>query len=94
MTCNNNQYHQGSYRIVGSYAQLGRSNNCGCGSNPCSADPIQSDDLIYSGANLSCTGINTCNSLTVALQKIDERICELFEMFYNLTTTTSTTNGS
>lgn len=33
--------------------------------------PVNSDIVIYSGPNLPSTGINTNDSLTVALQKID-----------------------
>jgi hypothetical protein len=40
--------------------------------NICSSS---SDNVKYIGANLSCTGINTNDSLTVALQKIDPLIC-------------------
>jgi hypothetical protein len=92
MSCNcNSHHHQGSYNILGSYAVLGRTNNCGCSANSCYADPTGSDTVIYSGANLPCTGINTCNSLTMALQKLDEKICELFDLYYSLTITTTTT---
>lgn len=56
--------------------------------------PIQTDHLTYSGPNLPCTGIKTYDTLTIALQKIDERICELAQQIHNLgtTTTTSTTH--
>ena len=33
--------------------------------------PVNSDIVIYSGPNLPSTGINTNDSLTIALQKID-----------------------
>lgn len=66
--------------------------------NPCNtpdpcADPClnywsKSDNLAYSGANLPCTGIDMCDNLTVALQKIEEAICVLQAL---MTTTTSTT---
>lgn len=79
----------GIYRIVGNYAVLG--NNGACGSSSCNADPITSDGVIYGGANLPCTGINTCNSLTIALQKIDEKICDLVDLIYNMGITTTTT---
>jgi len=83
----------GTYNIVGSFAHLGKTSNCGCGcgSNSCSADTIQSDAVIYSGPNLPCTGVNTCDKLTDVLQKMDAQICALQEALYNLTTTTTTT---
>ena len=83
----------GTYNVIGSFAHLGKTSNCGCGcgTNGCSVDAIQSDGVIYSGANLPCTGVLTCDTLTVALQKMDEQICLLQEALYNLTTTTSTT---
>lgn len=42
--------------------------------NPTEVCPVNSDIVIYSGPNLPNTGINTNNSLTLALQKIDEAI--------------------
>lgn len=40
-------------------------------SNSCVAYPISSDNLYYSGPNLPYTGIQTGDTLTEALQKID-----------------------
>jgi len=84
---------QGTYNVIGSFAHLGKTSNCGCGcgSNSCSADPIQSDAVIYSGPNLPCTGVTTCTTLTEALKKIDAQICELIQEIFNLTSTTTTT---
>jgi len=47
---------------------------------PTTCDPyanriIDSDHVEYQGDNLSCTGIQNCDTLTVALQKIDSKIC-------------------
>jgi len=53
--------------------------------------PIESSRIIYDGPNLPCTGVQTCNDLTVILQKLDEQICNLKQDLYNLTSTTSTT---
>jgi hypothetical protein len=64
------------YRLDGLYAVP----DC---ENPC----ITAGQVIYTGPNLSCTGIQTNYNLTVALQKIDEKICELFDLYYSLTTT-------
>jgi hypothetical protein len=36
---------------------------------------VSSDNVEYNGDNLSCTGIQNCDTLTVALQKIDNKIC-------------------
>lgn len=82
------------YFIDGAYARP-----CsGCGTpgcngscDPCSASPAQSDNMIYSGPNLPCTGIQTCDTITAAIQKIDAKICEIIDMIGNLTTTTTTT---
>jgi hypothetical protein len=79
----------GTYHIIGNYAH--QSGGCGCGGNSCIAEPIQTDSVIYSGPNLPCTGINTCNSLSVILEKLDAKICELSLALYNLTTSTTTT---
>ena len=56
----------------------------------CIALPIQSTNLVYDGPNLPCTGISTCNTLTIALQKIDAKLCELIQEMYDSTTTTTT----
>lgn len=45
------------------------------GCDPYANRIIDSEFVEYSGDNLPCTGIQTCDSLTVALQKIDEKIC-------------------
>lgn len=47
---------------------------------PTTCDPyanriVSSDFVEYNGDNLSCTGIQNCDTLTVALQKIDDKIC-------------------
>lgn len=42
----------------------------GCCGEPLTC-PVNSDIVIYSGPNLPSTGINTNDSLTIALQKID-----------------------
>lgn len=49
-------------------------NPCTCGNNACGCK-ISSDDVAYQGPNLECTGINTCDTLTEAIQKIDEFGC-------------------
>jgi hypothetical protein len=67
---------------------------CGCDgvTDPCGT-PCQthypSDYLCYSGPNLPGTGIQTYDTLTVALQKIDNQI--LLLKFGTTTSTTSTT---
>jgi hypothetical protein len=68
-----------------------------CSANPCNSTPTTSDLLTYAGPNLPCTGINSCDTLSVSLQKIDEQICLLKEQIVlinaalALTTTTTTT---
>ena len=52
--------------------------NCDCepaSSNQCGCSKISSLDVAYSGPNLACSGIELCDSLSVALQKIEEKIC-------------------
>lgn len=53
--------------------------NGGSCSSSCSTKIVSSDNVSYVGPNLPCTGINTCTSLTIVIQKIDEIICELIE---------------
>lgn len=62
----------------------------GCGIDPCHAHKTNTDLTFYSGPNLPCTGVNTCDSLTLALEKIDNAICQL----QNCCSTTSTTSTS
>jgi hypothetical protein len=61
-----------------------------CRTNPCNPTPTTSDLLTYAGPNLPCTGINSCDTLSVALQKIDNEICELKDAIFHLTSTTTT----
>lgn len=77
---------KGIYSIKDHFAHL----NGHCG-NGCNDDPITTDGVIYSGPNLPCTGINTCDDITIAFQKMDEIICGLVQSIYNLTSTTTTT---
>jgi hypothetical protein len=78
--------------IQGGFARRGcptcHSSSCDGTCDSCTATPMQSDRMIYSGPNLPCTGIQTCDSITVAIMKIDEAICEILN---SLTTTTTTT---
>ncbi len=48
----------------------------GCGNDPCNPNSrISCDGVVYAGPNLPCTGIESCDTLCVALQKIDDSIC-------------------
>jgi hypothetical protein len=50
---------------------------CGCNSSsPCGCK-ISSDDVVYQGPNLGCTDIVTCDSITQAIQKLDEYACSI-----------------
>lgn len=68
------------------------------GCDPCVIRPIESSRITYDGPNLPCTGIRTCDDLTVILQKLDQQMCELTSEMHdltilirNLSTTTTTT---
>lgn len=51
---------------------------CGCASDPCNPNNnINCDSVIYSGPNLPCSGVEGCDTLCVALQKLDNAICTL-----------------
>jgi hypothetical protein len=54
-----------AYRIAFPFA------NSECCDTPCST----SDKIIYNGPNLACTGIQSEDTVEVALQKIDNRLC-------------------
>ncbi len=75
-----------------------------CGCDPCSTPLTPTNNVAYSGPNLSCTLIAAYDTATVAFQKIDTQICSLKQQIYNLqvalgnccptTTTTSTSTSS
>jgi hypothetical protein len=52
-----------------SYPPTPTNKSCNC-SDPC----ISTDDVYYAGPNLPNSGVNTNNSMTVALEKIDNKI--------------------
>jgi len=61
------------YTITGAFA------------HPVCEDPIiYSQNVIYSGPNLPCTGILTCDDLNTVVQKIDEQLCVLIQAIYDL----------
>ena len=71
-----------------------------CNCDPCNVEPISSNNVKWAAPNLPCTGVLTCDSLTVALQKVDQQICDLKALVAELqeeiniikgTTTTTTT---
>lgn len=54
---------------------IGPSNPTNCGVDICSTHKTITDLVSYNGPNLSCSGIRTCDSLTTALQKLDDKSC-------------------
>jgi hypothetical protein len=58
--------------------------NCGCESNPCGCK-ISSDDVAYQGPSLECAGIEPCDTLTVAMQKLSDYACSV-DMIENIIT--------
>jgi hypothetical protein len=86
------------YRLFGGFMRPRDPDEDINGCDPCIAKPIESTRITYDGPNLPCTGILTCDTLTVALQKLDQQICKLQSDMYdltilvrNLSTTTTTT---
>jgi hypothetical protein len=76
--------------MIGAFAMP--TEGCGC-NDPCNTHCTLADNVTYTGPNLPCTGIQTGDNLTLALQKLDEEICELFDLYNSLTTTTTTTTN-
>jgi len=71
--------------------------NCSCAdpcASPCHIIGKRTDDLAYNGNNLPCTEVNQCDTLTIVLQKIEEKICELQALLIPTTTTTSSTSST
>ena len=69
--------------------------------DPCNQSPICSEDVKYSGPNLVCTTIETCDSMSTAFEKLNSKICTLQSTLvilqnqlnsYTTTTTTSSTS--
>jgi hypothetical protein len=58
--------------------------------NSCSEN-TQSDGVSYVGPNLPGSGIQTCDDLTLAIQKLDNKLILLQNAIYRTTTTTTTT---
>lgn len=46
-----------------------------CGIDQCNTTKFGTGNIFYTGSALSCSGISTCDSLTVALQKMDYALC-------------------
>ena len=83
------------YVIRGAFAEIVGDHDCDCydhcDSHPCNNPGKQSANLVYSGPNLPCTGIQTCDDLSVVIQKIDEQLCILQEALFHYTNTTTST---
>jgi hypothetical protein len=67
-------------------------NNCGCGCDNTSINPCgcktSSDEVVYVGPPLGCTGISNCDTVTEAFQAIDAFICGpgmVETIIYNIT---------
>ena len=47
----------------------------GCNLDPCVTTKLGTDAVFYTGPSLPCSGINPCDNVTLALQKMDAIIC-------------------
>lgn len=70
---------------LGSFdVQLFFNNQCfQCDNSDCAGQVQNSKCIIYTGPNLSCSGILTNDSIETALQKIDEQICSAIGDYSN-----------
>lgn len=68
--CPNCQGTSNNYNITYSYAG-------NCQPSDCGGTQLSSKCVYYSGPNLSCSGINTNDSVELALQKIDTKLCSV-----------------
>lgn len=59
-------------------------NNCNSQTNPCGCG-TSTNDVIYNGPTLSCTNVNTCDTLTDAISSIGQFLCsvELVQLVIN-----------
>jgi hypothetical protein len=65
---------------------------CGCSGDHCKF--VSSEDVKYIGPNLAGTGIQSCDDLTVVLQKIDNAIALIESQISPTPPTTTTTSTS
>jgi hypothetical protein len=65
---------------------------CGCSGDHCKF--VSSEDVKYIGPNLAGTGIQSCDDLTVVLQKIDNAIALIEAQISPTPPTTTTTSTS
>jgi hypothetical protein len=65
---------------------------CGCSGDHCKF--VSSEDVKYIGPNLAGTGIQSCDDLTVVLQKIDNAIAIIEAQISPTPPTTTTTSTS
>jgi len=61
--------------------------------DPCS-NKTSSDDISYVGPNLPGSGIQTCDNLTLVIQKLDNKLIVLQNEIYRTTTTTTSTSST
>jgi len=54
----------------------------------CPSSLVQSDVIYYSGPPLPCIGIAHCDTLTTAIEKIEDAICDIIAQISTTTTTT------
>lgn len=59
---------------------------CNCNNNQECGCKTSTDEIVYKGPNLTCTGINNCDTLTTAIEKINEYMCSI-QMVQNIITT-------
>jgi len=75
------------YKLFGGFMRPKRDEDDDDECDSCVAKPIQSTRITYDGPNLPCSGIRTCDSITISIQKLDNLLCEIL----NSSTTTTTT---
>lgn len=47
----------------------------GCGLDPCTTFKTSTDLVFYTGPNLPCIDVHTCDNMSLILQKIDDALC-------------------
>lgn len=67
--------------------------NCNCADDPCGCK-ISSEEVVYVGPALECTGIENCDTLTEIITKINTLACsdELIQNFINVIINNPTIN--
>lgn len=80
-----------TYNVICGYAVT---DNCGCSTTGTTTTKYSSNNIAYEGPNLPCSSIDNNDTLTVAIQKLEEKICDILSSISTSTSTSTSTTSS